>query len=149
MSSVVISGDSSGTVTLAAPAVAGTTTLTLPATTGTVLNDATVGVCRAWVNFNGTGTVAIRASFNVTSITDNGVGDYTVNFTNALSDANYATICNANCDRNGASFNGWFGVNATNAGVYSSKTTSAVKVATITSGSAAIDLFDCGVSVFR
>ncbi len=45
--------------------------------------------CRAWVNFNGTGTVAIRASGNVTSITDNGVGDYTVNFTNAMPDANY------------------------------------------------------------
>jgi hypothetical protein len=92
MSSVVISGDTSGQVTLAAPAVAGTTTLTLPATTGTVLNDATVGVCRAWVNFNGTGTVAIRASFNVTSITDNGTGDYTVNFTTAMSDANYSSV---------------------------------------------------------
>jgi hypothetical protein len=46
--------------------------------------------CRAWVNFNGTGTVAIRASGNVTSITDNGTGDYTVNFTTALTDANYA-----------------------------------------------------------
>lgn len=45
---------------------------------------------RAWVNFNGTGTVAIRASGNVTSITDNGVGDYTVNFTTAMPDANYA-----------------------------------------------------------
>jgi hypothetical protein len=45
--------------------------------------------CRAWVNFNGTGTVAIRASFNVSSITDNGAGDYTVNFTNAMPDANY------------------------------------------------------------
>ena len=45
---------------------------------------------KAWVNFNGTGTVAIRASFNVSSITDNGTGDYTVNFTNALADANYA-----------------------------------------------------------
>jgi hypothetical protein len=49
--------------------------------------------CRAWVNFNGTGTVAIRASGNVSSITDNGVGDYTVNFTTAMPDANYsATI---------------------------------------------------------
>lgn len=47
-------------------------------------------LCRAWVNFNGTGTVAIRASFNVSSITDNGTGIYTVNFTNALSDANYS-----------------------------------------------------------
>lgn len=46
----------------------------------------------AWVNFNGTGTVAIRSAYNVSSITDNGTGDYTVNFTNALSDANYAAI---------------------------------------------------------
>ena len=46
--------------------------------------------CRAWVNFNGTGTVAIRASFNVSSITDNGTGDYTVNFTTAMPDANYS-----------------------------------------------------------
>ena len=47
--------------------------------------------CRAWVNFNGTGTVAIRASFNVSSITDNGTGDYTVNFATAMSDANYSS----------------------------------------------------------
>jgi hypothetical protein len=46
--------------------------------------------CRAWVNFNGTGTVAIRASGNVSSITDNGTGDYTLNFTTAMPDANYA-----------------------------------------------------------
>ena len=48
--------------------------------------------CRAWVNFNGTGTVAIRASGNVSSITDNGTGDYTINFTTALPDANYAMV---------------------------------------------------------
>lgn len=48
--------------------------------------------CRAWVNFNGTGTVAIRASGNVSSITDNGTGDYTVNFTTAMSDANYCGL---------------------------------------------------------
>jgi hypothetical protein len=47
---------------------------------------------KAWVNFNGTGTVAIRASFNVSSITDRGTGAYTVNFTNALTDANYSTV---------------------------------------------------------
>jgi hypothetical protein len=46
--------------------------------------------CRAWVNFNGTGTVAIRASGNVSSITDNGAGDYSINFATALPDANYA-----------------------------------------------------------
>jgi hypothetical protein len=44
------------------------------------------------VNFNGTGTVAIRASGNVSSITDNGTGDYTINFTNAMPDANYAIM---------------------------------------------------------
>jgi hypothetical protein len=48
--------------------------------------------CRAWVNFNGTGTVAIRGSGNVTSITDNGTGDYTVNFTTAIVDANYSAV---------------------------------------------------------
>jgi hypothetical protein len=46
-------------------------------------------LCKAWVNFNGTGTVATRASYNVSSITDNGTGDYTVNFTTAMADANY------------------------------------------------------------
>jgi len=56
--------------------------------------------CRAWVNFNGTGTVAIRESGNVSSITDNGIGDYTVNFTNAMADANYGT--NVTCNSSGA-----------------------------------------------
>jgi uncharacterized Fe-S radical SAM superfamily protein PflX len=51
--------------------------------------------CRAWVNFNGTGTVAIRASFNVSSITDNGTGAYTVNFTTAMPDANFSCVANA------------------------------------------------------
>ena len=53
---------------------------------------ATAYGCRAWVNFNGTGTVAIRASGNVTSITDNGTGAYTVNFTTAMPDANYCAL---------------------------------------------------------
>jgi hypothetical protein len=47
-------------------------------------------LCKAWVNFNGTGTPAARASYNVSSITDHGTGDYTINFTTALVDANYA-----------------------------------------------------------
>ena len=51
--------------------------------------------CRAWVNFNGTGTVAIRASGNVSSITDNGTGNYTVNFTTAMPDVNYASVLGA------------------------------------------------------
>ena len=48
--------------------------------------------CRAWVNFNGTGTVAIRGSGNVSSITDNGTGDYTVNLTTAMPDVNYSMV---------------------------------------------------------
>ena len=51
---------------------------------------ATAYGCRAWVKFDGTGTVAIIASGNVSSITDNGTGDYTVNFTTAMPDANYS-----------------------------------------------------------
>jgi hypothetical protein len=105
MASLVLTGDTSGQVTIAAPAVAGTTTLTLPATTGTVLADTTVGVCRAWVNFNGTGTVAIRASFNVTSITDIGTGIFAVNFTTAIVDANYSIAAiSSTTTGNGATF---------------------------------------------
>jgi hypothetical protein len=51
----------------------------------TVIN----GSAKAWVNFNGSGTVAIRNSFNVSSITDNGTGTYTINFTNAMRNADY------------------------------------------------------------
>ena len=57
--------------------------------------------CRAWVNFNGTGVVAIRASGNVSSITDNGVGTYTVNFTTAMPDANYSANVGAAFDGSG------------------------------------------------
>jgi len=65
------------------------------------------GLAKAWVNFNGTGTPAIRASLNVSSITDNGVGDYTVNFTNALEDANYAVVGIGR--RNGGASNSGYG----------------------------------------
>jgi hypothetical protein len=74
-------------------------TLTTPnidsAPFATVSGTAPIYPCRAWVNFNGTGTVAIRGSGNVTSITDNGTGDYTVNFSTAMPDANYATNVSA------------------------------------------------------
>jgi hypothetical protein len=56
---------------------------------------ATAFGCRAWVNFNGTGTPAARASGNVSSIADNGTGEYTVNFTSAMPDANYSVVCSA------------------------------------------------------
>ena len=120
MSKVAIEGNASGTgtLTISAPNTNSDRTIDLPdaagtvfvsgqavtATTGNFSGNVTLGssvlatptgsapayLCRAWVNFNGTGTVAIRASGNVSSITDNGTGDYTINFTTAMSDANYA-----------------------------------------------------------
>ena len=59
---------------------------------------APIYACRAWVNFNGTGTIAIRASGNVTSITDVGVGYYRVNFTTAMADVNYSIAGSASDD---------------------------------------------------
>ena len=110
MSSLILTGDTSGTITLAAPAVAGTHTLTMPVATGTAVLEDASGVlqmnsgygsnaaaygCRAWVNFDGTGTVAIRDSGNVSSITDRGAGLYTVNFATAMPDINYCGATSA------------------------------------------------------
>jgi hypothetical protein len=63
---------------------------------------ATAYGCRAWVTFNGTGTVAISASGNVSSITDNGTGDYTMNFTNAMPDGNYVFVGLSREDNSGS-----------------------------------------------
>jgi hypothetical protein len=76
--------------TLTSPAI--TTPTIDSAPLPTVSGTAPLYMCRAWVNFNGTGTVAIRASGNVSSITDNGVGNYTVNFTTAMPDASYCVM---------------------------------------------------------
>jgi hypothetical protein len=67
---------------------------------------ATAYACRAWCNFNGTGTVAIRASGNVTGITDNGTGDYTVNFTTAMPDADYCVMGTSSVDALAVTFIG-------------------------------------------
>jgi len=97
----------SGTFTIAAPNSNNNRQIDLPDLAGTVLTDATdlepqvktslnatgdapLFACRAFVNFDGTGTVSIRDSGNVSSITDNGTGDYTVNFATAMPDANYS-----------------------------------------------------------
>jgi len=75
----------------------GITTADIAATTLTVNagfgSNATAYGCRAWVNFNGTGTVAIRDSGNVSSITDNATGNYTFNFSTAMPDINYNVVC--------------------------------------------------------
>lgn len=63
------------------------------------LNGVEVYTAKAWVSFNGVGTVGIRGSGNVSSITDNGVADYTINFNYAFSDANYAVSLSSQPDR--------------------------------------------------
>ena len=65
---------------------------------------APIYAARAWVNFNGTGTVAIRASGNVSSITDNGTGDYTVNFATPMADANYGFTLSSNSQVNSSGY---------------------------------------------
>jgi len=98
-----------------------------------------VYTAKAWVNFNGTSTVAIRASGNVSSITDNGTGDYTVNFTTAMPDANYGfSTCAGNGD----------GVNYVALGPTAAPTTTAFRFETGTTG-ASTDLTYIAVAIFR
>jgi hypothetical protein len=80
------------------------------------------GLAKAWVNFNGTGTVAIRAQYNVSSITDNGTGDYTVNFATAMVDANYANAVTGSRDNTN------FGYSAITVPYLGSQTTTAVRL---------------------
>jgi len=69
--------------------------------------------CRTWVNFNGQGTIATRASFNVSSIFDNGTGSYTINFTTALVDANYVCTVSASAATDSINLNPPAGVDRT------------------------------------
>jgi len=105
---------------------------------------ATAYGCRAWVNFNGTGTPAIRASGNVSSITDNGTGDYTVNFTTAMPDDNYSTIFGRGQIAAGNN-NNIFGVNNTGGQTASSVRTLNISGAT----SAGNDIALLLVAIFR
>jgi hypothetical protein len=102
-------------------------------------SSATAYGCRAWVNFNGTGTVAIRGSGNVSSITDNGVGDYTVNFTTAMPDVNYSVVMASSVDGN---YN-QTGVNQT------ALTAAGAKVRTMTAGGAYADSNGANVAILR
>jgi hypothetical protein len=102
--------------------------------------------CRAWVNFNGTGTVAIRASFNVTSITDGGTGVYTLNFTNAFSDISYSIVGAANTQ--GASAIMVCPNSNTTTYAPFAPTTSACKIG-VTNYSAVVDCEYINIAVFR
>ena len=147
---ITVTGDNSGQLTLSAN---GSTALTANTAGHCTFTNDFVSVagypayqCRAWVNFNGTGTVAIRGSGNVTSITDNGTGDYTINFTTAMPDANYSVSGTA---RYTTATNSMFlAIGASGgAGTYS---TSAVQVRSVSfSGGSDYDCDIVNVSIFR
>jgi len=106
------------------------------------------GAAKAWVNFDGTGTVAIRAQLNVSSITDNGTGDYTVNFTTALADANYVYAL-ATTSRDASGINTGIVAKGTNTSI-SSKTTSQLQIWTgMQTSNTFEDKFDINVAIFR
>tara|TARA_R110000822_G_scaffold191456_2_gene330146 strand:+ start:795 stop:1307 length:513 start_codon:yes stop_codon:yes gene_type:complete len=170
MSLIAMQGGATGTgtVTLLAPVTNTNRTLTLPDATGTVQvsgtaisgttasfsGDVTLGssvlatptgtapsyLCRAWVNFNGTGTVAIRASGNVSSITDNGTGNYTVNFATAMPDANYSFLA-------GAQANGI--ANGPMVDLYGNGATGSAQFRVFTQASAVMDSPVCTFAAFR
>lgn len=89
-----------GTDNVATESAVGVANSALVKTAVNATGTAPIYACRAWVNFNGIGTVAIRASGNVSSITDNGIGNYIVNFTTAMVDANFFVV--SNCGSNEA-----------------------------------------------
>lgn len=137
-----ITGASTLATTVASP------TLTTPninsAQFATVSGTAPIYPCRAWVNFNGTGTVAIRASGNVSSISDNGAGDYTVNFTTAMSDANYAW--QGGCWNSAGTGSGFVFINNS---VASALATSSIRFRTGDSNTSYYDVTYITVSIFR
>ena len=104
--------------------------------------------CRAWVNFNGTGTVAIRASGNVSSITDNGVGDYTLNFAVAMVDVNYANTFGSNTDIASGNFVATMGVSSSSGSVLT-KTVSALRVTMKNQSWVATDATESNITIFR
>jgi hypothetical protein len=155
LAKLILNGATSGSISIESPAVSGTTTLTLPASTGTViLSDssgnllfnsgygsvATAYGCRAWVNFNGTGTPAIRGSGNVSSITDNGTGDYTINFTTAMPDTNYSCVGSIKEGANTTAINSIF-----TPAIYA---TGNIRVQT-NNGATPVDMVNANVSIFR
>jgi hypothetical protein len=100
---------------------------------------ATAYGCRAWVNFDGGGTIAIRAGGNVSSITDNGTGDYTINFTTALVDANYCIVTRAHLMLDTAQGNDLYDI---------SRSTTSVRVINNPSGTK-VDRNHNNVAIFR
>jgi hypothetical protein len=102
---------------------------------------------QAWVNFNGTSGASpvIRASYNISSVTRNGTGDYTINFTNAFADANYSAVFGGQGSTGATA--GYLTGKGNNSTVQ--QTASALPVYGINGANANIDLLICSVAVFR
>jgi hypothetical protein len=124
---------------LAANAVSTGKILNGAVTTAKLGSDEQSGLCKAWVNFNGTGTVAIRAQYNVSSITDNGTGNYTVNFATALADANYS-VAGLTARVTDETFIGRFGA---------TPTTTALRFVVFDLAGNAVDSLYSNISIFR
>ena len=105
-------------------------------------------LCRAWVNFNGTGTVAIRDDFNVSTIGDDGTGDYFVNFTNALADNNYCVVTSG--FNSGTGDGSWISTFSSNGtwGANSDITTAKCNIVSYNSGGSSQDNQAIGVAIF-
>ncbi|ADD94772.1 hypothetical protein [uncultured phage MedDCM-OCT-S09-C399] len=104
-------------------------------------NQVAQGRAKAWVNFDGTGTVSIDDSFNVSSITDNSTGNYTINFTNAMSNAEYAVAGSVETTNATSVVVTTFGTSG------NSRTTSGVRIAASFSNTI-VDAVECSVIVF-
>ena len=134
--SIIAADIAAGAVTTAKVADANITAAKL---SGAQSGSAPIYAARAWVNFNGTGTVAIRASGNVSSITDNGVGDYTVNFTTAMADRNYSvTQCAGNVSTNACYLTNFF-----------TPAAGSVRFLCRSDVASTIDASECNVTIFR
>jgi len=133
------------TTSISIGSTTGTSTTTI---NGTLNAPGLANGVKAWVNFNGQGVVAIRASNNVTSLTDNAVGDYTINFTTAMADANYAVVGSGTeaADRTNIDV-GLYA--ATTNYVPSTKTTSAARISVTRGANVATDVGDVSVIILR
>ena len=108
-------------------------------------------LCQAWVNFNGITTVSVRASYNISSVVRNSTGDYTINFTNALADANYTVNTGGITSSSTGTGGGWFvGVKTGSAGTSASlKSTTQVEILTTNNGGGLTDGAEVYIAIFR
>jgi hypothetical protein len=102
----------------------------------------------AWVNFNGVTTATIRASFNVSSVTRNAAGSYTVNFTSVLSDANYVANISSSISSGGLTSQGGFPMELLTGASTLARTASAFPFLTLNSSYNLADAFSISVSIF-